>query len=55
MAMIKEKKRKEVEAKATYYQRKIINALGGENASESTKESFRKKLRDGELDDKEMI
>ena len=55
IAMIKEKKRKEVEAKAHLLsEERVINALVGENASESTKESFRKKLRDGELDDKEI-
>ena len=41
------KKRKEVEAKAHLLsEERVINALVGENASESTKESFRKKLRD---------
>ena len=55
IAMIKEKKRKEVEAKAHLLsEERVINALVGENASESTKESFRKKLREGELDDKEI-
>ena len=55
IAMIREKKRKEVEAKAHLLsEERVINALVGENASESTKESFRKKLRDGELDDKEI-
>ena len=55
IAMIKEKKRIEVEAKAHLLsEERVVNALVGENASESTKESFRKKLRDGELDDKEI-
>jgi len=53
--MIKEKKRKEVEAKAHLLaEERVFNALVGENASSSTKDSFRKKLRSGELDDKEI-
>jgi ATP-dependent HslUV protease ATP-binding subunit HslU len=55
IGMIKEKKRKEVEAKAHLLaEERVVNALVGENASSSTKESFRKKLRNGELDDKEI-
>jgi len=53
--MIREKKRKEVEAKAHLLaEERVVNALVGENASSSTKDSFRKKLRSGELDDKEI-
>lgn len=55
IGMIREKKRKEVEAKAHLLaEERVVNALVGENASSSTKESFRKKLREGELDDKEI-
>ena len=55
IGMIREKKRKEVEAKAHLLaEERVVNALVGENASSSTKESFRKKLRSGELDDKEI-
>jgi len=55
IGMIKEKKRKEVEAKAHLLaEERVVNALVGENASSSTKDSFRKKLRSGELDDKEI-
>ncbi|MEL0231780.1 MAG: ATP-dependent protease ATPase subunit HslU [Hyphomicrobiales bacterium] len=55
IGMIREKKRKEVEAKAHLLaEERVVNALVGENASSSTKESFRKKLRNGELDDKEI-
>jgi ATP-dependent HslUV protease ATP-binding subunit HslU len=32
----------------------VVNALVGENASPATKDSFRRKLRAGELDDKEI-
>ena len=55
IGMIREKKRKEVEAKAHILaEERVVNALVGENASSSTKDSFRKKLRSGELDDKEI-
>jgi len=55
IGMIREKKRKEVEAKAHLLaEERVVNALVGENASSSTKDSFRKKLRSGELDDKEI-
>jgi ATP-dependent HslUV protease ATP-binding subunit HslU len=51
----REKKRKDVEARAHLAaEDRVINALVGETASASTKETFRKKLRDGELDDKEI-
>ena len=33
---------------------RVLDALVGTTASESTRESFRRKLRDGELDDKEI-
>lgn len=33
---------------------RVITALVGENAGEATRTSFRKKLRDGDLDDKEI-
>ncbi|MDG2187131.1 MAG: ATP-dependent protease ATPase subunit HslU [Hyphomicrobiales bacterium] len=55
IGMIKEKKRKEVEAKAHILaEERVVDALVGENASTSTKDTFRKKLRSGELDDKEI-
>ncbi len=55
IVMIREKKRKEVEAKAHLLaEERVVNALVGENASSSTKDSFKKKLRSGELDDKEI-
>jgi len=55
IGMIREKKRKEVEAKAHLLaEERVVDALVGENASSSTKDSFRKKLRSGELDDKEI-
>ncbi|MBP5856324.1 ATP-dependent protease ATPase subunit HslU [Marivibrio halodurans] len=33
---------------------RVISALVGDNAGDSTRQSFRKKLREGELDDKEI-
>jgi ATP-dependent HslUV protease ATP-binding subunit HslU len=51
----KEARRKEVTAQAEINaERRVIDALVGENASETTRESFRNKLRTGELDDKEI-
>ena len=53
--MIREQHRKDVEAKAEIMaEERVLNALVGENASESTRNSFRQKLRNGELDDKEI-
>ena len=34
--------------------RRLLDALVGKNASAATRDSFRKKLRDGELDEKEV-
>src|SRR5690606_16949112 len=46
---------KSVEAKAQLAaEERVLNALVGESASPATRESFRKKLRAGELDDKEI-
>ncbi|HWM47628.1 MAG TPA: ATP-dependent protease ATPase subunit HslU [Xanthobacteraceae bacterium] len=51
----REKKRKEVQARAHLSaEERVVNALVGETASTATKETFRKKLRAGELDDKEI-
>jgi ATP-dependent HslUV protease ATP-binding subunit HslU len=53
--MVRDKHRKQVTAKAeAMAEERVLDALVGENASESTRESFRKKLRDGLLDDKEI-
>ncbi len=53
--MIKEKNRAGVRAKAEHNaEERLIDALVGENAGASTREVFRKKLRGGELDDKEI-
>ncbi len=55
IAMEKVKKRKEVFAKAQKLaEERVLNSLVGEKASVATKESFRKRLRNGDLDDNEI-
>src|SRR5579884_223592 len=55
IAMIKEEKRKAVHARAEKAaEDRVLDALVGASASASTKEAFRKRLRAGELDDKEI-
>jgi len=51
IAMEREKKRKEVKAKAELKaEEKVLDALVGNKASVATRESFRKRLRTGDLD-----
>jgi len=55
IAMEKEKKRKEVNAKAQQAaEEKVLDALVGNKASVATRESFRKRLRSGDLDNNEI-
>lgn len=55
ITLVKEKKREEVRANARgAAENRVLDALVGATASESTRESFRKKLIAGELDDKEI-
>src|ERR1700675_4249190 len=55
IALTREKKRKDVQARAHHAaEERVVDALVGANASASTKETFRKKLRAGELNDKEI-
>ena len=55
IAMVRATRRKDVEAQAQLNaERRVVEALVGANAAEGTRESFRKKLRSGELDDKEI-
>jgi ATP-dependent HslUV protease ATP-binding subunit HslU len=55
IALVREAKRKEVKARAQLNaEERVINALVGERSSEPTKESFRRKLRASELDDREI-
>ena len=51
----RERKRKDVSARAHLAaEERVLDALVGANASAATKDSFRKKLRAGDLDDKEI-
>ncbi len=55
IALVKDAKRKDVEAKAHLAaEERLLDALVGTNASATTRDSFRRKLRSGELDDKEV-
>src|ERR1700688_1050785 len=55
IALTRERKRKDVQARAHQAaEDRVVDALVGANASASTKESFRKKVRAGEMDDKEI-
>src|SRR5512142_2441686 len=55
IAQVREKKRRDVEAQAQLAaEERVLDALVGANASAATRESFRKKLRAGELNDKEI-
>jgi ATP-dependent HslUV protease ATP-binding subunit HslU len=55
IALTRERKRKDVQARAyDAAENRVVDALTGPNASASTKETFRKKLRAGEMDDKEI-
>ena len=53
--MQREQSRKEVMARAELAaEDRVLDALVGEHASEGTRQTFRKKLREGELEDKEV-
>ncbi len=55
IAMEKVKKRKEVKTKAQKMaEEKVLDALVGSKATVATKESFRKRLRNGDLDNNEI-
>ncbi len=55
IAMEREKRRKEVKAKAELKaEDKVLDALVGNKASVATRESFRKRLRSGDLDKNEI-
>jgi len=55
IAMARAARRKGVEAQAQLNaEARVLDALVGSNASEATRDSFRKKLRAGELDDREI-
>ncbi len=55
IAMTKEKMKRAVQAKAeTQAEERVLDALVGDKASPETRAKFRKMLRQGELDDKEI-
>ncbi|MEE2565385.1 ATP-dependent protease ATPase subunit HslU [Hyphobacterium marinum] len=55
IAIVRDKKREDVRARAhSAAEERVLTALVGAGAQGSTKDSFRKKLRAGELDDKEI-
>ena len=53
--LTRERRRKEVEAQAHgFAEERVIDALVGKTAARDTREKFRKMLRDGKLDDREI-
>ena len=55
LALTRERKRKDVQVRAEQSaEERVLDALVGPGSSPATRESFRKKLRAGELDDKEI-
>jgi ATP-dependent HslUV protease ATP-binding subunit HslU len=55
IALMRERKRKDVQAKAELNaEERVLDALVGPGSGPSTRESFRKRLRAGELNDKEI-
>ncbi|MEE8438170.1 MAG: ATP-dependent protease ATPase subunit HslU [Micropepsaceae bacterium] len=55
IGQIRAAKRKDVEAQAeAFAENRVLDALVGDKAGQATRDSFRKRLRSGELDDKEI-
>ncbi|MEM1288257.1 MAG: ATP-dependent protease ATPase subunit HslU [Pseudomonadota bacterium] len=55
ISLVREDRRKQVSAQAHIAaEDRVLDALVGENASPATRDSFRKKLREGQLNDKEI-
>src|ERR1700727_1904542 len=55
IALVKSRKRKDIEAKAEQEaEERVLDALVGSTSSPATRETFRRKLRAGELNDKEL-
>ncbi len=55
ITLVRDNRRAEVQATAHIHaEERVIDALVGENSSETTRESFREKLRRGDLDNKEI-
>jgi ATP-dependent protease HslVU, ATPase subunit len=55
IALVRQARRKDVQAKAQLAaEERVLDALVGTTASQATRDAFRRKLRAGELDDKEI-
>jgi ATP-dependent HslUV protease ATP-binding subunit HslU len=55
IALVRERRRKDVRARAELAaEERALDALVGKSSSPATRDAFRKKLREGELDDKEI-
>ena len=55
IGLVRAEKRREVQARAHLQaEERVLDALVGEHSSPTTRESFRKRLRNGEIDDKEI-
>ncbi|HEY8595316.1 MAG TPA: ATP-dependent protease ATPase subunit HslU [Devosiaceae bacterium] len=55
LGLLRDKRRAEVEAKAhVNAEERVLDALVGQSASPATRDSFRRKLRNNELDDKDI-
>src|SRR6201997_529347 len=55
ISQVRERKRKDVQARAQLAaEERVLDALVGPNSSAATRDSFRRKLRAGELNDKEI-
>ncbi|MCC6735041.1 MAG: ATP-dependent protease ATPase subunit HslU [Bauldia sp.] len=55
IALVRDRKRKDVAARAELAaEERVLDALVGQSASPATRDAFRKRLRLGELDDKEV-
>ncbi len=55
IAALRERRRQDVQGRAQQAaEDRVLDALVGTSASESTRDSFRRKLRDGDLNDKEI-
>jgi ATP-dependent HslUV protease ATP-binding subunit HslU len=55
IAIVRETKRRDVQAKAHLAaEERVLDALVGKNAAAATRENFRRRLRDGEFNDKEI-
>jgi ATP-dependent HslUV protease ATP-binding subunit HslU len=55
LSMVRERMRKDVAAKAELAaEERVLDAMVGKGAADATRASFRKRLRDGEMDDREI-